>query len=66
MTRFAYDQPFTTVEEFEAAITEAYSQAEGLETKSEQLRAESDRWYDRAYTLEMELENFEDSLLDGE
>jgi molecular chaperone GrpE (heat shock protein) len=60
-SRFAYAQSFATVEEYESAITEAYAQAEGLDERSERLRAEADRWYDRAYTLQMELENFEES-----
>lgn len=56
MTRFAYDRDLT-VEEYKAAIAEAYQQADGLSEHSERLRAEADRWYDRAYTLEMDLEH---------
>lgn len=52
--RFSYDQP-KTEEELENAIAEALEQAESLEVQGEQLLNEADRWYDRAATLRLEL-----------
>jgi thiaminase len=52
--RFQYANPPRTKEEFQAAIDEAYAQADSILTVSEELIAEARRWYDRAYTLEME------------
>lgn len=46
-----------TPADYEAAINEAYGQAEGLYEQSERLAAEAERWVDRARTLEMELAN---------
>lgn len=54
--RFAYDQP-KTKEEYEAALEEAYRQADSLSARADVLKEEADRWYDRAYTLEMEFYN---------
>lgn len=58
VNRFAYANPPVTAEDYQAAIEEAYTQAESLSEQSERLQAEADRWYDRAYTLELELDNF--------
>lgn len=58
-SRFAYANEYQSVEEYEAAIAEAWGQADGLSEQSERLAAEAERWEDRALTLEMELENFE-------
>ena len=55
--RWAYANPPQTVEEYLSAISEAFSQAESLSEHSERLQAEADRWYDRALTLQMELNN---------
>lgn len=48
-----------TVADYQAAITEAWAQAESLYEHSERLAAEAGRWEDRARTLEMELSNLE-------
>lgn len=60
MTRFAYSNPPVSVAEYQEAIKEAYAQAESLYEHSERLHAEADRWWDRAATLEIELQSLED------
>lgn len=57
-SRFAYANTMT-VADYQAAITEAWAQAESLYEHSERLAAEAGRWEDRARTLEMELSNLE-------
>jgi hypothetical protein len=55
--RWAYSNPPETVEDYQAAINEAYGQAESLYEHSERLAAEAERWVDRGRTLEMEMMN---------